>query len=80
MLQIKTKVGQRGQIVIPKKIRESIGLQEKSTVVLSVDEKGVHILVSEKDIASSWAEFAKKEGGNVSKSFVYGDKLYEEVF
>ncbi|MEK6857655.1 MAG: hypothetical protein AABX39_03645 [Nanoarchaeota archaeon] len=33
-----------------------------------------------KDILKRWEEIAKKTNANVSRDFIYGDKLYEEVF
>ena len=73
MIKIKTKVGVRGQIVIPKVIRESLGLTENKTVLLEVDEKTVRLVPSaDKEIAKSWEEISKREGGDVSKKFVYG--------
>ena len=81
MLRLKTKMGMRGQLVIPKMIRESLGIVENKTILLEVDNKTVRLIpVESQDILSAWEEIAKKEGGNVSKEFVYGDKLYEEVF
>ena len=71
----------RGQLVIPKMIRESLGIVENKTILLEVDNKTVRLIpVESQDILSAWEEIAKKEGGNISKEFVYGDKLYEEVF
>jgi len=81
MLRLKTKMGMRGQLVIPKMIRESLGIVENKTILLEVDNKTVRLIpVESQDILSAWEEIAKKEGGNISKEFVYGDKLYEEVF
>ncbi|MBI3032725.1 AbrB/MazE/SpoVT family DNA-binding domain-containing protein [Candidatus Woesearchaeota archaeon] len=81
MIQIQTKVGARGQIVIPKLIRESLGINEDQTIFLEVDKKVLKITSApERDLVKAWEEIAKKEGGNVTKSFVYGDKLYEGEF
>ena len=81
MLKIKTKVGARGQIVIPKVIRESLGITENKMVLLEVEDKTLRLIPAEgKDILKRWEETAKREGTDVSKKFIYGDKLYEEVF
>ncbi len=32
------------------------------------------------EIISSWKKMASREGGNISKDFVYGNRLYEQVF
>ncbi|MBI5393553.1 AbrB/MazE/SpoVT family DNA-binding domain-containing protein [Candidatus Woesearchaeota archaeon] len=81
MLHFKTKVGMRGQIVIPKVIRENLGILENKTVVITVEDKSVKIIPSRgEDILKSWQEIAKKEGTDVKNTFIYGDKLYEEEF
>ena len=78
---MKTKVGARGQIVIPKIIRESLGITQNKTVVLSIEEKKLIVIPSvEEDILKRWEENSKKRGCNVSKDMVYGDKLFEEIF
>lgn len=81
MLKIKTKVGARGQIVIPKIVRESLGIVENKTLILELDEKTVRLIPeSGLDIVKRWAEIAGKEGTNVSKKIAYGDRLYEGLF
>ena len=81
MLKYKTKVGARGQIVIPKIIRESLGITENKTVFLEVEEKTLRLIPSEgKEILKSWEEISKKEGTDVSKKFIYGEKIYEKIF
>ncbi len=81
MLQFKTKVGARGQIVIPKIIRESLGITENKTVMLEVGENLLRLIpVDKDDLIKRWEEISKKEGCNVSKELIYGDKLYEEEF
>lgn len=81
MMTIKTKMGLRGQLVIPKIIRESLGLIDNKVVLLEVNEKELRLIpTKDKDIASSWEAIAKSQGTNVKKNLIYGDKLYEEVF
>ena len=77
---IKVKLGEKGQLVIPKVIRESIGLQENGTAILEVKEKMVEIKpFLQSDVVEKAKEVARKHGGDTSK-WVYGDKLYEEDF
>ncbi|HZW55826.1 MAG TPA: AbrB/MazE/SpoVT family DNA-binding domain-containing protein [Nitrososphaerales archaeon] len=81
-MRIKVKLGDKGQIVIPKVARESIGLKERGGALLEVKEDVIEIrpLPSE-DLVQRSKERAKKYGGDVKKlHWVYGDKLYEEVF
>ena len=75
------KLGERGQLVIPKVIRESLGLVENRMVILEVKDKVIEIKpFSAEEIVERWEKMSEKEGGDVSKDFIYGDKLYEEVF
>lgn len=80
MVRIKVKLGEKGQLVIPKVIRESLGFTENRFVVLEVRDKMVEIKPLDETVPEKRQEIAKKEGLNVSKELVYGDRLYEEVF
>jgi len=80
MVRIRKKMGARGQIVIPKIIRESLGLVENKEVVIEVKDKKIEILPSAENIAEEWKKIAEKEGVDVKKKLIYGDRLYEEVF
>lgn len=77
---IKVKLGGKGQLVIPKIVRESIGLRENGQAILEVKENAVEIKpLKDYEIVKKMAERAKKHGGDTSK-WIYGDKLYEEEF
>lgn len=77
---IKVKLGGKGQLVIPKVVRESIGLRENSQALLEVKEKKVEIRpLPAEELVKRMEERAKKHGGDVSK-WIYGDMLYEEEF
>ncbi len=81
MIRVKVKIGPKGQIVIPKIIRKSLGFAENQVVIMEVKKNLLQIKLAEsKDIVNKWEKIAEKEGGNVSRNFIYGDKLYEEVF
>ena len=80
MVRVKIKLGARGQLVIPKVIRESLGLVEDRFVVIDVKDKSLEIKALDERIVEKWTEIAEKEGLDVSKELVYGDRLYEEVF
>ena len=77
---LKLKLGSKGELIIPKKIREQLGLTGNNTIILDVKEKSAEIRAASDDLVKRWEETARKEGANVSKNFIYGDKLYEEVF
>lgn len=80
MVRIKVKLGPKGQIVIPKVIRESLGMIKNKYIILEVKEKTIEIRsLPERDLTKKWGEIAKKYGGRVDK-LKYGDRLYQEVF
>mgnify|MGYP000672150721 CR=1 FL=1 len=79
MVRIKVKLGSKGQLVIPKVIRESLGLIENKFVVLEVKDKSIEIKALDEGIVEKWSEISKREGVDVSKDIIYGDRLYEEV-
>jgi len=79
MVRIKVKLGSKGQLVIPKVIRESLGLVEDQLVVLHVTDKSLRIEALDQNIVEKWKRIVESEGLDVSKELVYGDKLYEEV-
>ena len=77
---IRVKLGGKGQLVIPKVVRESIGLRENSEALLEVKERKIEIYsISAKELVRRMKERAKKHGGDTSK-WIYGDRLYEEEF
>lgn len=80
MFKFKVRMGSKGQLVIPKIIRNSLGLTENSYVTLEVKDKCVEIKLLQEDFTKKWDDLRQKEGLDVSKKMVYGDKLYEEVF
>ncbi len=78
-MKIKTKVGARGQFVIPKVIRESLGIVDNSDILIEVKDKSMEIRPLTEDIAAKWEKIARQEKADMKK-IVYGDKLYEEEF
>jgi len=71
-------IGQRGEIVIPKKIRDYLGLSKGRTLRLSVKGKQL-VLAPEQDIITKWRAYAD-EHGESADSLLMGDELYEEEF
>lgn len=77
-MKLKVKVGSKGQIVIPKYVRDSLGIKPNDLVLVDVDNgkatlEGVH-----EDPLRVLAEIAKVHGVK-SSELVWGDRLYEEV-
>ena len=79
-MRFKVKLSSKGQVLIPKIVRESVGLRENKTAILEVKDNSIVIRpLDEGDLVTKAKERARKHGGEVSK-WVYGDRLYEEVF
>ena len=80
MVRIKVKLGSKGQVVIPKVIRDSVGLAENEIAIMEVKGGIVEIKpLKDMDIIKKWEEMARKDKANVSK-WIYGDKLYKSEF
>jgi AbrB family looped-hinge helix DNA binding protein len=81
-VRIKVRLNRKGQVVIPKVVRESVGLKVDRPAMLEVRENKVEIRpFHEENLVKKAKERAKKYGGNIGRlGWVYGDKLYEEVF
>ncbi len=75
----KTKIGAKGQIVIPKIFRDNLGLKEGWEVVMKLEKDELIITSAKRDIPKKWGNIARERGANVRKALLYGDKLYEEV-
>ena len=77
---IKVKLGGKGQVVIPKVVRDSIGLRENSAAIMEVKDKKIEISpFSKKEFFREIEERVKRSGADTSK-WVMGDDLYEEEF
>ena len=77
-MKLKVKVGPKGQIVIPKHIRDSMGIRPDDLVFIDVEDgkatmEGVH-----GDPLAVLYEIAQVHGVK-SSELVWGDRLYEEV-
>jgi AbrB family looped-hinge helix DNA binding protein len=71
------KLGQRGEVVIPKKIREHLGLREGKPVLVVLHEDSIELKVPKRDVLSEWATLARSEK---PRKWKLGNELYEEVF
>lgn len=76
---IQVKLGTKGELVIPKKIREHLGLSRGRMVMIEVKDKSIEIHAQREDVAGKWEALAKKEHVDV-RNWKYGDELYEEIF
>lgn len=76
---LKLKLGTKGEIVIPKKIREYLGLFRDKSVTIEIKGKSVVINPMSGDVVKECEEMAKEYNLD-HKKLVYGDKLYEKIF
>jgi AbrB family looped-hinge helix DNA binding protein len=79
MVKFKVRMGRKGQLVIPKIVRDSLRLREDSYVLMEVKDGCVEIRPLREHYAE-WDELRIREGLDVTKKMKYGDKMYEEVF
>ncbi len=76
MMQL--KMSPKGEVVIPKKIREQLGLLAGRNILLTVQDKEVVLKpVVQQSIIRKWAERAK-EINLKSSEIVHGNDLYEQ--
>jgi AbrB family looped-hinge helix DNA binding protein len=78
-MKLKTKVGPKGQIVIPKPIREKLKIAPSDTVLLDLEGDQMILTKAYPDPVKAMAEMAEQIGGKWSE-ILWGDELYEEVF
>jgi AbrB family looped-hinge helix DNA binding protein len=70
-MKFQSKVGQRGQVVIPKPIRDNLGLDKNSS--LEFELKGTTVTLRAKRAESDMANFElamKKYAGSLRKQFL----------
>ena len=78
-MMIKATLSSKGELLIPKPLREELGFARNSTVFLEVKDKTLHVRAVEGDPFQRMEDLAKKVNADVS-TWVYGDRLYEEEF
>jgi AbrB family looped-hinge helix DNA binding protein len=77
-LKLKVRVGPKGQIVIPKSVRDVLGVKPNDFVLVDVIDGKATLESLQVDPVKTLAEIAKLHGVK-SRELVWGDKLYEEV-
>jgi AbrB family looped-hinge helix DNA binding protein len=77
-MMIEVKVGTRGEIVIPKKIREAMGILPQGELELEVEDNRI-TLQPKKEDEEFFAELERNAKYDTSK-WVMGNDLYEEEF
>ena len=79
MVELRVKLGAKGQVVIPKILREAYGLYPRQEVIISEKEEGVIIKKPKKDIAKTFLEIDKKVNEN-KKIKDYSPKELKEIY
>lgn len=77
-MKLKVKVGPKGQIVIPKPIRDRMGINPADVVLLDMEGERATIEVVRWDPVEKLLEISRRVGTK-SSELAWGDKLYEEV-
>jgi len=77
-MKLKVKIGPKGQVVIPKHIRDSLGIRPSDLVLIDVEGGKAILEGMQGDPIAVLAEIARVHGAK-SSELVWGDKLYEEV-
>ncbi|MBL7206202.1 MAG: AbrB/MazE/SpoVT family DNA-binding domain-containing protein [Candidatus Aenigmarchaeota archaeon] len=76
MVDFERKVGPKGQVVIPKEIRKSLGIYPNMKVFLFVSDHTVMINKTKKGIADIFEDLVEKDGKYVKK--INTDRFYEK--
>ena len=76
MVEMATKVGPKGQVVIPKSLRDDYGMMPKDKVVFKETKEGVLILKPKKDASEIFRRIAFSKG---NKTKIKKDYFAEQV-
>jgi len=75
---LRVRVGPKGQIVIPKAIRDSLGINPNDVVLVDLEGGKATLEAVRQDPVEVLTEIARLHGVE-SSELVWGDRLYEEV-
>ena len=67
-MKYQSKVGERGQVVIPKAIRDNLGLNKNSAIEFEL--KGATVILKVKDDIADFEKALKRYGGSLRKRFL----------
>jgi len=77
-MKLKVKVGPKGQIVIPKAIRDKMGISPSETVLIDIEDDKAVIEVLPQDPLATIRDIVQKFGV-ASSELIWGDRLYQKV-
>jgi AbrB family looped-hinge helix DNA binding protein len=67
-MKFQSKLGERGQVVIPKAIRDNLGLNKNSSIEFEL--KGSTVILKAKDDMADFEKALKRYGGSLRKQFL----------
>ncbi len=79
-LMAKVRVGESGQIVIPKMMRESLGIVPRGEVNLAMGERSIMIQPMKISLAEHCKKIVQECGLKKGEKLLMGDELYEQIF
>jgi AbrB family looped-hinge helix DNA binding protein len=74
MISKSVRLGKRSQMVLPKEVRDWLGVSEGQSVVFQIDEKGVKVVSSTEFARSTLGAFQGVWGDNPADVDKYLDK------
>ncbi|MBI1968586.1 AbrB/MazE/SpoVT family DNA-binding domain-containing protein [Candidatus Woesearchaeota archaeon] len=78
MVTVKAKIGSKGQIVIPKILREEYNIKKNTELILRDTGQGILLQRPHLDIAEEFARLARQHGKIVKVDVHAIEKQYEE--
>ena len=67
-MKFQSKLGERGQVVIPKAIRDNLGLKKNTAIEFEL--KGTTVILKAKDGMADFERALKRYGGSLRKQFL----------
>ena len=78
MVTIRTKIGAKGQIVIPKILREEYNIRKNTELILRDTGQGILLQRPHLDVVEEFARLAQQHGKAVKVDVHAIEKQYEE--
>lgn len=74
------RVGESGQIVIPKVMRENMGIVTREVVRLSMEDGAIMISPVKRSLAELGRRMVKEIGLKKGEKLVMGSELYDQIY
>lgn len=81
MIEFRAKVGPKGQVVIPKPLRDEYGIEPQGTVVFHEGKDGITVSTPKKGVVDAFREiaFSGKVGKYDPKKDYFGEAAMERM-